>query len=181
MRRKRLRTWLALAVPAAAAALVVGALPAASSAQAATAPNGSGVAASAGCVHISNYYSGGLQIEGNGVNNPVYLTSPNGSCWNQVYPFTYPSGGKTYSGWEYQDLSGHCLWQDAGVIEVGGACKAGHQNEEFFGYHLYPGQGWKVAVVADGTGFFMGSAGCSVGSQVKMVQGGDTCDLWNFP
>jgi len=169
-----LRRWLALVVPAATAALVI-AVPTVSTASAATARHGTEVAA-ADCEYISNYYAGGLQIEGNGVNEPVTLVD-HGSCFTLTHQFTWHG----YTGWEYQDLSGHCLWQDNGIIEVGAACQANHPNEQFFGYKLYSGQGWKVAVVADGTGSFMGSGGCSLGQRVNMVPGGDVCDLWNFP
>jgi hypothetical protein len=188
-----LRKWLALAVPAALAVLVVSAVPAASTAPAATAPHGRAVAATApqakdavhivqrglvrDCVYISNYYAGGLEIEGNGPNKAVSLNNPPASCFNLYNKFTW----KGYTGYEYQDLSGHCLWSAAGVIEVGAACQANTPYEEFFGAKLYSGQGWLFSNVFTGIGSYMSSKGCSLGSGVSMVSGGDVCDLWNFP
>lgn len=67
---------------------------------------------------------------------------------------------------------------------MGGACKANHPNEEFFGV---PGSqskygGWLVSEVADGTGSYMSTyPGCGIDTNVDMVLGGGNCPFWNFP
>jgi hypothetical protein len=174
------RRWLALAVPAALAALVT-AVPAASSA-ATTAPHVQGAAsAAAGCEYISNLDSGGLEIAGNGVNQPVRLVDPPGNCFTRMYEFTSLDGSP---GWEYQNGEGHCLWQNDGVIEVGAACKPNHPNEQFWGV---PGTqskygGWLVSDMFDGTGSYMSTnPGCGIDTNVDMVLGGGNCPFWNFP
>jgi hypothetical protein len=169
------RRWLALAVPAAIAALVV-AVPAASAAPAATGHR----ALAQDCEYISNLDSGGLEIAGNGVNQPVRLVDPPGNCFTLHNKFTWEG----YTTYEYQNGDGHCLWQDAGVIELGGACAANHPNEEFFGI---PGSqskygGWLISEVHDGTGSYMSTyPGCGIDTNVDMVLGGGNCPFWNFP
>jgi hypothetical protein len=188
--RRPHRIWLALAVPAALAALVA-TVPAASSAPAATALHGRGVAtaprASDGvrivqrglvhdCEYISNYYEFGLEIAGNGVNEPASLVAAPGNCFNLYNEFTWDG----YTGYEYQNGLGHCLWQDDGVIELGAACKANHENEEFFGAKYYSGVGWLVSNRFLGTGSYMYAPGCGT-AELDFGLGGQDCEYWNFP
>jgi hypothetical protein len=188
------RKWLALAVPAALATLVAVAAPA-SAAPAAPQMNGGVVhhaATATDCEYIENY-ADDYGIAGNGVNTPVTLHTT-GQCFTPMFEFTVltfnTSGQEVYAnGWEYQNSTGHCLWNDGGTIETGAACKTGHPNEEFYGI---PGShseygGWLVANVTDtpsGTlpGVYMGANGdCEVGSDIIMGVGDSTCNLWNFP
>jgi hypothetical protein len=185
------RKWLALAVPAAIAAFVAAA-PAASSPPAATAVHGRGVAATAprtsdavrivqrglvhDCEYISNYYAFGLEIAGNGVNEPASLVAAPGNCFNLYNEFTWDG----YTGYEYQNGLGHCLWQDDGIIELGAACKADHPNEEFFGAEYFSSVGWLVSVVALGTGSYMYAPDCGT-SELYMGLGAQDCEYWTFP
>jgi hypothetical protein len=169
-----LRKWLALAVPAALVALVVAAVPA-SATPAAVAPHASG-----NCEYIK-VFPYGVEIKGGGVNKPVTLTAGVGNCFTLHNKRTWDG----YTTYEYQNGAGHCLWQNAGTIEVGAACKADHPNEEFFGI---PGSqseygGWLFSVVADGPYTYMSSDGCDAGAHVFMAPDTATigCDAWNFP
>jgi hypothetical protein len=175
-----LRRWLILAVPAALAALVVGAVPAASTAPAATAAHATGVVEIhpglvKDCEYISNTGVGGAEIVGHGPGNPVSLTYTGASCFNLMHSFTWEG----YSGWQYQDLSGHCLYQNRGVIEVGGGCSASDTSEDFFGVKYYNDVGWLVSNVATGTGSYMYSPSCL--TAVDMGLGTQDCEYWNFP
>jgi hypothetical protein len=205
-----LRRSLALAVPAALAALVVSAVPAASAAPAAapshvktaTAPQAKDVVQIIhrgfvkDCEYIksdsSNYY-----IEGNGVNKPVSLTVGPGSCFNLYNEFSVkyydPVTGKdeTSTGYQYQDLSGHCLWQNdtSKELELGVACNSSDTSEDFYAlydsYHVYGG--WQVSDKYGGSGITMGMTASScpaAGENVYMEPTEDlffACDLWNFP
>ena len=135
-----------------------------------TAPNTS-------CEYIQDQ-AGGLEIEGAGVNNPVTLNRAPASCFTLHYKFTVVYGVTTYTGYEYQDLSGHCLWDNGGYVDVGAACGGlGHPNEEFFGVSYTSGCGWKVADVTEGPGEIMAGSNAP-GSHVIMAGLGD---CWNFP
>ncbi|HEX3963575.1 MAG TPA: hypothetical protein VHZ03_44215 [Trebonia sp.] len=106
---------------------------------------------------------------------PVSLASGPGNCFSLKYPFPDPVGT---TGWEYQNGDGHCLWDNNGIIDVGGACKAGHPNEEFYGAELDKGQGWIVSDEAE-AGYCMNGDGSLV--VMSYVGGGGSCYLWNFP
>jgi len=128
------------------------------------------------CYTITNYSSGELSIVGNGVNNPVTLGEI-GNCFDQINGFTYQG----YTGYEYQNQSGHCLWNNGGTLEMGAACTAGRANEEFFETLYTTDEGWFIGNVADGvTGGAVGSPGCTIGSQVQMVTSARDCIVWNF-
>jgi hypothetical protein len=190
------RRWLALAVPAALAALVL-VVPAVSSPSSAAAPQVKAAPAAAGhvtavvhivqrglvkdCEYIENAFSG-LLIQANGVNKPVFLSNNSGSCFNLYNKFTTVVGATSVTGYEYQDLSGHCLWDNGGTIEVGGACQAGHENEEFYGVPPYI-DWWHVAVITDGPTVFMGTQGSnciSAADAGNVVMNSGGCDGWNF-
>jgi hypothetical protein len=130
-------------------------------------------------------FDAGLQIIGHGVNRPVTLTTETGvgSCFNLYNPFYFSTAGHTYKGYEYQDLAGHCLWDNGGTIEVGAACKAAHPREEFYGIKLTKGEGWTFSDVADGPAWNMAVAySCSPGYSVFMEPAGaEDCNYWNFP
>ena len=193
------RNWLPVAVPAVLAAVMVS-VPAASSpvaagqgkitAAAATHVHGGVRVLHLGLVRDCEYIEGGgfdagQDIAGNGVNRPVTLTSETaaGSCFNLYNAFDYSTGGHTYKGYEYQDLSGHCLWDNGGTIEVGAACQAAHPREEFYGIKFTKGDGWTFGDVAEGPGANMAAAySCSPGYDVFMEPAGaQDCDYWNFP
>jgi hypothetical protein len=191
-----LHKWLALALPAALAAVVAGTAPAANAAQAAAAPNARGAAASApqgkihiihrGLVHDCEYIElnvNGLEIKGNGVNNPVTISTPPGNCWNLYNEFTVVYGTTVYTGYEYQNGEGHCLWDDGTVIDVGAACKAGHPNESFFGIVYIKGGGWVVGDVTEGPDYYMAAVGCSTSAPYVTMQSQYVlaCNIWNFP
>jgi len=205
-----LRKWLALAVPAALAALVAGAVPAASAAPATTASHVKEAAAAAphvnGVLHVIHrglvkdceYIESGISdyyIEGHGVNEPVSLTAGPGSCFNLYNEYSYNiGGGVTATVYQYQDLSGHCLWQNdtSYELELGVACNASDTSEDFFGL---PGSyaafgGWLVSVVADwakGLKYYMAvvSSNCPSGDETVLMypalSTGEFCDTWNFP
>ena len=190
------RRWLALAVPAALAALVL-AVPAASSPPSAPPAQVKAAAAAAGhvtavvhivhrglvrdCEYISNGFSG-LEIQGNGVNSPVSITA-SGNCFNLYNQFTTPCGGtKVCTGYEYQNGDGHCLWDNGGTIELGAACKAGHPNEEFYGVPPYI-DWWQVADITEGPNVFMGTqySNCITAAGAgHVVMNSAGCDGWNF-
>jgi hypothetical protein len=71
----------------------------------------------------------------------------------------------------------------AGIAqELGGPCKPGHTNEEFFGVEYVRGQGWLVSNETTKLGWYLDSSNdCFGGGRVQMVQGLTDCDLWNFP
>jgi hypothetical protein len=204
--------WLAVAVPAALAALVFGGT-AASPAPVAAAPHVTAASVTGarpqGVVHIihrglvkdceyiesgtSDYY-----IEGHGVNEPVSLTTGPGSCFDLYnsfsYPIVSPLTGKdvTATVYQYQDLSGHCLWQNdtSFELELGVACNASDTSEDFFGIpgsHAEYG-GWLVSVVADwaqGLEYYMDlvSINCPFADETVYMEPGNvgTCYTWNFP
>jgi hypothetical protein len=192
------RRWLVLAVPAALAAVVL-AVPAASSPPSVAAPHVKAAAAADGhvtavvhivhrglvqdCVYIKNGFSG-LDIQGDGVNHPVFLTTGTGNCFNLLNKFTVgPFGTKSYTGYEYQNGDGHCLWDDGGTIELGAACQANHPNEEFYGVTYI--DWWTVSVVtADNPNVLMGTQGnncISTEGAGNVVMNSGGCDGWNFP
>ena len=136
---------------------------------------------SSGWVTITNYAAHGLGIQGDGVNNPVHLTAtPN--CFQVIHQGSYtdPLTGAKYTTYEYQNGDGHCLWQNALVVELGGACTPGHPNEEFFGYFFVTGDGWIWDTVATGTGYYADSNTCGSGGEV-VLDDYDQCPWWNFP
>ena len=197
------RRLLSLSASAITAGLVMAltALPATST-PAAAAPNAAGRAAatpqSRGVVHI--VHRGLVQdceditnwaatkssketaaIAGQGVDYPVDLTDP-GNCFNLYNEFYYSYKGKTYTGYEYQNGDGHCLFNDGGTLEVGGACQPTDDEEQFFGIAYYSGTGWQWGVTADTTSYLVNANGCEPGSQVQMAQASvASCSLWNFP
>jgi hypothetical protein len=197
------RRWLVLAVPAALAALaaLMFAVPAADSPLAASARQVNSVAAAAphangvvhivrrGLVHDCEYIEFSttiLEIAGNGVNKPVTLTTAPANCWNLYNKFTVPYGTTVYTGYEYQNGDGHCLFDNGGVIDVGAACKVGHPNEEFF---AIPGSqkeygGWLISDVTRGPSVYMAAqdnadGNCGAGDIVDFAD--DACNTWNFP
>jgi hypothetical protein len=123
-----------------------------------------------------------IAIAGNGVNEPVTLKLT-GNCFNLYNEFTTVYGTTVYTGYEYQNGEGHCLWADGATVELGAACKAGHPNESFFGvkYNTSAG-GWEVADVTEGPNYWMDSSGCADGFDVQMVYYTSAyCAIWNFP
>lgn len=186
-----LRKWLALTAPAALAALMVGVAPAASAAPAAPAPHVNEVIhivhrglVNDQCRYITNY--AGNAISGNGVNKQVTLKST-GNCFTQHNMFHIILNGKTYTGWEYQNGDGHCLWenQTSQHLELGVACQAGNLDESFFGISYYQHLGWVVGVASYGLYaliYNMDAPPCHSGSYVDMAPATDTfCPYWNFP
>jgi hypothetical protein len=184
--------WLIVAVPAAVAALVF-AVPGAFSGPAARTGHADGVVRiiQRGLVHDCEYIQVSdsiYEIAGNGVNEPVSLTTAPGNCWNLYNKFSVVFGATVYTGYEYQNGDGHCLWGDGTTIEVGAACKVGHQNEEFFGDFYTEGAGWRVSDVTETPSHYMGAAiftttlACGVGSEV-VLDPTDVldCNYWNFP
>jgi hypothetical protein len=98
--------------------------------------------------------------------------------------FHYSAGGHTYTGYEYQNGDGHCLWNDGGTIELGAACQGAHTNEMFFGISLDQGIGWLIGNVTSGTGHYMAWPSCvGDGVVVRMVTSDApaNCPYWNFP
>jgi len=197
-----LRRWLALVVLAVLAALVAGCAPAGSAAPAATGRHVKDVTAAHAnggvhlihrglvqdCMYIENG-TGIQEIKGNGVNKPVTLTTAPGNCFNRVHEFIVFYGTTHYTGWEYQNVAGHCLFDNGGTIDVGAACKALHPNEEFFGIPGSQSQlgGWLVSDVTRGPNVYMGapfqlpSLSCGgSGDRVVMSPNLD-CNTWNFP
>ncbi len=141
--------------------------------------------AAAGCpsgwVTITNFAANGLGIRGDGVNNPVHLSAtPN--CFEVIHQGSYtdPLTGGTYTTYEYQNGDGHCLWQDDLVVELGGACAAGHPNEEFFGSLFVKGDGWIWHTAATGVGYYVDSDTCASGDEVT-IDDYEQCAWWNFP
>ena len=122
-----------------------------------------------------------VAIAGQGADSPVDLADP-GNCFNLYNEFYYSYKGKTYTGYEYQNGDGHCLFNDGGTLEVGGACQATDDEEQFFGIAYYSGVGWQFGVTADATNYLVNANGCNLGSQVQMAQASvASCSLWNFP
>jgi hypothetical protein len=119
-------------------------------------------------------YDLGLGITGNGVNEGVIVYG-SGNCFEAVDHFTSTSG---YGGYEYQNGDGHCLWQDAGLIELGSStCVSGHPNEQF--YSVKTTGGWLLYNVANGDGDMdADQAGCVSGTEIY-IDGNDSCDVWN--
>ena len=122
---------------------------------------------------ISNAEGAGA-IKGDTVNEPVLLSST-GNCFEAINKFTYNG----FTGYEYQNGVGHCLWDNIGAIYMGAACKAGHPNEEFYGVN-YSSGGWTVENVGDNTGAVLDYYGC-VGPDLTMESNNvGTCYRWNF-
>jgi hypothetical protein len=180
MLKRRLASITAAAIMIGSAP-VLSALTAASASPATTAAAVSSrptAAANTACVYIQDH-TNDAEIEGGGVNNPITETTPPGSCFTLHYKFTTPCGAATVcTGYEYQDLSGHCLWDNHGTIDVGLACGGpGHPNEQFFGVRYIRGCGWLVADITEGYGVTMN--GGALGATVTMVSGVGSC--WNYP
>jgi hypothetical protein len=134
------------------------------------------------CVYIANW-EGAFGIAGQGVNEPVDLAAP-GNCFNLYDEFYYSTDGHTYTGYEYQNGDGHCLWNDGGTIELGAACQGAHTNEMFFGISLDQGIGWLIGNVTSGIGHYMAWPNCvGDGVVVRMVTSDEpaNCPYWNFP
>jgi hypothetical protein len=134
------------------------------------------------CEYIENYDLG-TEIKGNGVNATVSLTKPPGNCFDLYNEYSYKANGVTYTGYEYQNGDGHCLWVNTSSLhlELGVACKAGDVDELFFGV---PGSdseygGWEVFAAAEPFDYMY----CGPGNEVSMAPVDDilTCDFWNFP
>jgi hypothetical protein len=202
------RRLLTLSASAITAGLVVAltALPAASApaapAAAATAARAAAAAQGRGVVHIvhrglvrdcediTNWAASinsteTVAIAGQGVDFPVDLADP-GNCFNLYNEFYYSYKGKTYTGYEYQNGDGHCLFNDGGTLEVGGACQPTDDEEQFFGIAYYSGTGWQWGVTADTTSYLVNAyeagGGCGLGTPVHMTQVSVAfCSLWNFP
>jgi hypothetical protein len=131
------------------------------------------------CVYIENGFSS-LQIKGNGVNNPVTITTGTGNCFNLYNKFTTPCGGtKVCTGYEYQNGDGHCLWDNGGTIELGAACQANHPNEEFYGVTYI--DWWTIADITEGPNVFMGTQYSNCISTEHVIMGSGNCNGWNFP
>lgn len=174
----------ATSAPAAAAANTAG--------RAAVAPPGQGVVHIVrrglvqDCEDITNWAASKtdketVAIAGQGVDYAVDLADP-GNCFNLYNEFYYSYKGKTYTGYEYQNGDGHCLFNDGGTLEVGGACQATDDEEQFFGIAYYSGVGWQFGVTADATNYLVNANDCNLGSQVQMAQASvASCSLWNFP
>jgi hypothetical protein len=134
-------------------------------------------AANTACVYIEWYDTAG-EIEGAGVNDPVIMTDAPGSCFTLRYKFTTPCGTTVCTGYEYQDQSGHCLWDNNRTVEVGAACGGpGHPNEEFFGVSYLANCGWEVSDVTHYP--YQMASGDLDGATVHMDPGQGDC--WNFP
>jgi hypothetical protein len=134
------------------------------------------------CEYIENYDLG-TEIEGNGVDKTVSLTSPPGNCFDLYNSESYKVNGVTYTGYEYQNGDGHCLWLNTSSLhlELGVACQPGDGDELFFGV---PGSyaeygGWEVYAAAETFDYMV----CGPGDEVSVEPLTDllTCDLWNFP
>ena len=135
-------------------------------------------AASTACVHIQ-FGVTDVEIEGAGVNHPVVVTNAPGSCFTLRYNFTTVFGTTVYTGYEYQDLSGHCLWDNNGTIDVGAACGGlGHPNEEFFGSRYTSGCGWFVSDVTRGPSVYMW---LNTPGETAVRMSGANASCWNFP
>jgi hypothetical protein len=188
------RKWLALAVAAASAALVVAAvLPGAAPAATAAAPHANGIVriVHRGLVRDCEYIENSpdetdADIVGNGVNKPVTLTYGTPACFNLYNEFHYSYDGKTFTGYQYQNTAGHCLWSNntSHIIELGVACNSTDTSEDFFAlpgsYAAYGG--WVVSDVAEWPGdYLMDSPVCEQYAEVAMQVAGPTCPYWNFP
>jgi hypothetical protein len=194
--------WLAVAVPAALAALVFGGT-AASPAPVAAAPHVTAASVTGarpqGVVHIIHR---GLvkdcvqiqvgdtiwQILDEGVGVPVMLSTKPASCWNLVNEFSTVYGYTVYTGYEYQDIRGHCLFDDGGYITTAaGPCQLANSREEFYGIHYYTSghyaPGWTVGDLNFGPGWCMATDYVVTGGQdVSMVPCSWTESFfWNFP
>ena len=202
------RKWLTLAAPADLVVLAAGAVPAVSSVPASKTRPGAATATTPhvkdvvhlihrglvhDCEYIRNDLAGKIDIAGGGVNTPVKLVSPPGNCWNLYNEFYYSNNGHTYTGYEYQNGDGHCLWDNfntttnMGTIDVGAPCKALKTTEEFFAVSYGADLGWLWSVISawpgpNGGDFYVDAPGCSVNTQVVMDPVGDSsCQYWNFP
>lgn len=108
--------------------------------------------AASGCVEIElgNGGDSTSQILDEGVHNDVTLAPAPASCWvRSTKPDRVEWYGVWYNAYEYQDVRGHCLWDDNGVLQTAaGPCKPGVRGEEFFGiryYHNgYDAPGWAL-------------------------------------
>lgn len=134
------------------------------------APNAPPPPCAAGYAPITSW-NVGQSITGDGVNVPVFLGA--GNCFQPLNHFTYQG----FSGYQYQNGDGHCLWLNGITVELGGACVAGHANEEFYGIAFVNGEGWTIANVGHQGGLMRPSA-CSDGSEVQILNS-SSCVEWS--
>lgn len=130
----------------------------------------------------------GYQIWDNGPYKPVWLVKAPGSCWHHVYPSYAWWGGQEYTGWQYQDLRGDCLWDNGGIIYTTPACGGGKSYQTFYGLNYYHNghnsPGWIVTDGYFGPRDFMDTAySPHTYANVFMSANNDTEDshFWNFP
>jgi hypothetical protein len=205
---RRPRRWLALVVPAALAALLMGC-----AAPAAPAPHADGVATLhvqhrfrlihihpglvRDCEDIELRFDGsptGLYIAGNGAQEPVTLKTT-GSCFTLVHEFTeenyldpVTATYETSNGWQYQ-ADGHCLWMNdkSYELELGAACNASDTSEDFYSLagSYYGYGGWIVSVSYLAPDMEIGSTNvsCDASGQHVYVKSlyNEFCYVWNFP
>jgi hypothetical protein len=137
------------------------------------------------CVEIQ-LGSTDLQIWDNGAYSDVSLSGAPASCWNLINEFGVQYGGTVYTGYEYQDLRGDCLWDDGGYIETSPFCTDLANYESFFGVAYYhsgnDGPGWRFADAYWGPSRVMAVA--SSYGPLQMLPTGDLSGYvyqWNFP
>ncbi len=92
------------------------------------------------------------------------------------------------TGWQYQNGDGHCLWLNdtSYELELGVACNAGDDSEDFYGLYdsHYVWGGWLVSNAYSTALYTMGmevacpASGVNVYMQLSPSQ---TRNLWNFP
>jgi hypothetical protein len=130
----------------------------------------------------------GWNIWDNGADSKVTIVDGLGSCWNVVNSFGIKLDGHHYSGYEYQDLRGDCLYDNAGsIVTVTGPCFDLNSYESFFGIKYYAnaptGSGWTVSAVASGPNSYMAASPfCDPGYYVDMeATTYPGCVWWNFP
>jgi hypothetical protein len=130
----------------------------------------------------------GLEIWDDGAGQPVILEPAPASCWNLVNEFSVDFGGTYYTGYEYQDLRGDCLWDDAGTISTAaGPCKDLANYESFFGINYYHsghnGPGWTFTDSYWGPSWYMAYDYVPNPFQDVLMTPSDYTDshLWNFP
>jgi hypothetical protein len=148
------------------------------------------------CVEIQIYdgieYTGyNMQIRDEGAYNRTIMWQAPGSCWNLINEFGVDYNGTDYTGYEYQDLRGDCLWDDNGAIETSAVCTDLANYESFFGVHYYPGEGWTVADTYWGPSRIMATPTPIVDYAVVNMDNSSTIDdgcapfcpshFWNFP
>jgi hypothetical protein len=129
----------------------------------------------------------GLELWDNGAYSPVTLEPAPASCWNLINEFGVDFGGTEYIGYEYQDLRGDCLWDDAGTIYTSPICTDLANYESFFGVHYYDsganGPGWAFADAYWGPSRIMAqlSGGEAYMVPTSQLAYESNSHLWNFP